>query len=307
MKVTSWTVVTMLVAAFQGETVVAAVGAAGGERQSIEASDRSYELGYAPPEADDRVEFAAALEVAEEVEAIHACLLYSSNGKLITQVVASLYEGGDLPGNVLVSREATVQLQTGLSCFEVEIEPSLPVSGEIWIGLEYSIARSESIIIPLDVDGAVPYKTLIRVDDARNNWYWDEVSRGYPLGVIYRASESACIKSPGVECLRDGRFEVKVSWSDGEGLQPAGLLPFTDQSLLGYFASSENIELIVKVLDGCSINGHFWLFAGGATDREVSIELRDTVSGSTSNYTTSVGEPFVAIRDVRALAVCPPP
>ena len=37
-------------------------------------------------------------------------------------------------------------------------------------------------------------------------------------------------------------------------------------SRLFYFFSRDNIEVIVKVLDGCAINGHYWVFATGLTD-----------------------------------------
>ncbi len=37
-------------------------------------------------------------------------------------------------------------------------------------------------------------------------------------------------------------------------------------STLLYFFDRENVEVLVKVLDGCAINGHRWVFAAPATD-----------------------------------------
>ena len=33
-----------------------------------------------------------------------------------------------------------------------------------------------------------------------------------------------------------------------------------------YFFDRDNVEVLVKVLDGCAINGHRWAFAAPATD-----------------------------------------
>ena len=43
------------------------------------------------------------------------------------------------------------------------------------------------------------------------------------------------------------------------------------------------MELVVKTLDGCSINDRYWFFSGGLTNLEVTITVADTVSGQTSD------------------------
>ena len=58
----------------------------------------------------------------------------------------------------------------------------------------------------------------------------------------------------------------------GEGR--AGLWSSGDSGLLWFFSPS-NPEMLIKVLDGCSINGHRWVFAAGATDLAFNLHVVD--------------------------------
>ncbi len=40
----------------------------------------------------------------------------------------------------------------------------------------------------------------------------------------------------------------------------------TNESGLFWFFDDDNWEMLVKVLDGCGTNGHFWVFLAAATD-----------------------------------------
>lgn len=80
-------------------------------------------------------------------------------------------------------------------------------------------------------------------------------------------------------CLRDGRFQVTMSWEDAEGHHSmAGTAPQTDASGSFYFLDPENLELTVKVLDGRQVNGHFWIYGGALTDAGFQIVVTDTVT-----------------------------
>ena len=59
------------------------------------------------------------------------------------------------------------------------------------------------------------------------------------------------------------------------------------------------------MLDGCSINGHFWVFIGGLTDVEVEIRIEDTETGEIETYANALGEAFQPIQDTSAFATCP--
>ena len=113
-------------------------------------------------------------------------------------------------------------------------------------------------------------------------------------------------------CLNDGLFTVRVSyWHEGEWkvaqrlsmtedgsdlAEPVGdpddddatnsndddddmatgempFNPLGDSAAIFYFFQPSNPELLVKVLDGCNHNGHWWVFGSAATDLDYRIEV----------------------------------
>ncbi|MEM7048424.1 MAG: hypothetical protein AAF604_02145 [Acidobacteriota bacterium] len=89
--------------------------------------------------------------------------------------------------------------------------------------------------------------------------------------------------APEVLCVTEGRFEISAEWIDprsGRTGSGTGRL-ISDNSGAFWFFGPENIELIVKVLDGRTSNGHFWVFIGSLTDVEVNLRVDDTVTGET--------------------------
>ena len=92
-------------------------------------------------------------------------------------------------------------------------------------------------------------------------------------------SETGRCAEDDVLCL--GRFQVEVEWEDGDGRTGRGRSErLTARSGDFWFFEPANIELVVKVLDGCSINGHYWVFAVGLTDVAVTMTVRDLRAGS---------------------------
>lgn len=107
-----------------------------------------------------------------------------------------------------------------------------------------------------------------------------------------------------------GRFEVEVLRRDGAGVvdrarpvfvpdQPGGMW---QSSLLFSFFSDDNWELMLKVLDGCAINNHHWIFAAAASDVEYEITIHDRLLDATRTYRHEAGEPTPAITDIGAFA-----
>ena len=61
---------------------------------------------------------------------------------------------------------------------------------------------------------------------------------------------------------------------------------------------------MVKVLDGCAINGHFWVFTAASTDVAYTVEVTDTLTGETVSYSNALGERAPAVTDVEAFSGC---
>jgi hypothetical protein len=108
--------------------------------------------------------------------------------------------------------------------------------------------------------------------------------------------------------LLQNRFEVKVEWSHGGQGGPARVVPFgSADSGLFYFFSENNWEMLVKVLDGCAINQHYWVLAAATTDVGFRLEVRDLAAGGAPRiYSHPGGTAAPAIVDSQALGGCPP-
>ena len=116
-----------------------------------------------------------------------------------------------------------------------------------------------------------------------------------------------CVPSSTVLCLRENRFEVAVDFRDfsnNTGVGQTVTFPDIGDSGLFYFFSETNLELLVKALDGCGINGNFWLFFAATTDIEFTLTVRDTVTGQTKTYRNLLGIPADAVTDTTAFDTC---
>jgi hypothetical protein len=88
-------------------------------------------------------------------------------------------------------------------------------------------------------------------------------------------------------CLGGSRFRVDVSWTAASiGQSGVGIpMPLTADSGAFWFFQPSNIELVVKVLDGRTVNGHFWVFYGALSDVGYTITVTDTATGQSKTYT----------------------
>jgi hypothetical protein len=76
-------------------------------------------------------------------------------------------------------------------------------------------------------------------------------------------------------------------------------VPLTSDTGAFWFFSPNNLELVVKVVDGRPSNGHFWVFAGALSDVTYEIVVTDSVSGIVRKYSHAQGPP-ASLSDVTA-------
>ena len=107
-------------------------------------------------------------------------------------------------------------------------------------------------------------------------------------------------------CLTGNRFAVSARWRTASDAGTARPVPLTDDSGAFWFFGQNNLELMVKVLDGCAVSGSYWVFGGGLTDVEVELLVVDTRSGASRIYRNALGTAFQPIRDTAAFAACTP-
>jgi hypothetical protein len=126
---------------------------------------------------------------------------------------------------------------------------------------------------------------------------------GSSLGIVGEVFNTPlCDWGSDTLCLGpSGRFQVHVAWrnpSNGE-TGTGSTLALTHDTGAFWFFGNQNLELMVKVLDGTAVNGHFWVYAGSLSNVEYTLTVIDTLTGSERNYHNPAGQ-FASLADVAA-------
>ncbi len=120
------------------------------------------------------------------------------------------------------------------------------------------------------------------------------------------AAPSTCTPTSTTLCLGAGnRFQVTARYSTPQQAGAAQVVKLTDDTGYLWFFSASNVETVLKVLDGCSLNSHYWFFAGGLTNVFTQITVTDTSTGFIRLYTNPQNEAFQPIQDTSSLPNCP--
>jgi hypothetical protein len=112
-----------------------------------------------------------------------------------------------------------------------------------------------------------------------------------------------CVADAQTLCLNGGRFRVQVGWETSDGVTGQGnVVPgASDTSGLFWFFNEANWEMLVKVLDGCSVTNHYWVFFAATTNVQFTVTVSDTQTGSVKTYVNPQGKAADAVTDTNAL------
>ncbi len=110
-----------------------------------------------------------------------------------------------------------------------------------------------------------------------------------------------CRPQAGALCLSDSRFRLQLDWQAPDGRSGTGSgVPLTRDTGYFWFFRQANVEIVVKVLDGAAVNGHFWVFFAGLSDLAYRLTVTDTVTGEEIAYDNPAGT-LASVADVTAL------
>jgi len=118
---------------------------------------------------------------------------------------------------------------------------------------------------------------------------------------------TACVAGGTNLCLSSNRFRVAATFrapNSGPSGNAQGVTLTPDSGYFWFFDPA-NVELTVKVLNGCAINNHYWVYAAGLTNVNVVLTVTDTQNGQVKSYTNPQGRTYVAVLDSSAFATCP--
>lgn len=109
----------------------------------------------------------------------------------------------------------------------------------------------------------------------------------------------------------DNRFKIQVSWNTVQGGGQSGngtAIPLASVGLesagVFWFFGSTNPEAIVKVINGCSVNGAYWVFYSAGTNVGMTTTVTDTKTSRVKSYQNPDLTPAAPVQDVTAFA-CP--
>ena len=154
---------------------------------------------------------------------------------------------------------------------------------------------------PIPTPGSSPHGIALGPDGAI--WFTelgaDKIGR-LSLGPL------TCESDPTTMCLNASRFRVTADWRKTDGTTGQGqAVALTPDSGYFWFFNPANIEAVVKVLNACSVGGHYWVFGAGLTNVEVTLRVVDTFAGSVKTYVNPLGNAYQPIQDTSAFATCP--
>lgn len=87
------------------------------------------------------------------------------------------------------------------------------------------------------------------------------------------------------------RFLATVTWTAPDGSSGLGNLTSISSVTKGFwFFSPENLDLVVKILDGRAVNGKFWVLYGSLTDLQFNLTVTDRITGAQKTYTNAQGQ-----------------
>ena len=119
------------------------------------------------------------------------------------------------------------------------------------------------------------------------------------------AGSEGCLPTFTRACLQHRRFAIDVTYDAtifGGRAGDATPQMESDESLKFSFFQPQNLELLLKIIDGCSYNGHFWVYLSGLTNVGVSLRITDMITGAVFDVDNPPGTALAPVIDIEALA-----
>lgn len=119
------------------------------------------------------------------------------------------------------------------------------------------------------------------------------------------STAQGCVADATTLCLNEDRFRVAVRWETDSDSGDGQAVELTGDTGFFWFFSENNIEVVIKVLNGCAIgDGSYWVFIGGLTDVRVELEVEDVEANESNTYVNEAGTLFRPVTDTAAFRTC---
>lgn len=252
------------------------------------------------------------VDVSATLAPVHA-------GELRASAQLQRVAGDAFCGPALPLAETTVAVAPS-SDFHVAVDPPLPAAGSpVSVTIDsscpfdwsdptrdrfnlYFFAGDSPIGAPCTTPPS--FREIIQVGALAAGEYTVILLTDHPEAPAHLFQQRFTVTEHAIPALLIGdHFEVTAAWETHAGATGTGTArPLTAETGAFWFFTPSNLEVTVKILDGCAINGHRWLMAAGMTDVGVELTVLDIQTGAERTYDSPLGTPFAPILDTSAFA-----
>ncbi|HLX07860.1 MAG TPA: hypothetical protein VKY89_08355 [Thermoanaerobaculia bacterium] len=225
-----------------------------------------------------------------------------------------------IPGTLLASVPATATavpasnggtVSTQFYSVSIGSALTLPATRTIYAGVQFD--GTQQFFVGIDTSATTALRPAYVSNDGGTTWLTETSQdpnqnapyRAFGIRIVPTLAQTNCVPTTTAMCLQGNRFQVQATFqAPGSATGQAQTVPLTTDSGYLWFFESTNIEAVVKVIDACALNQHFWVFAGGLTNVHTSITVTDTQTGASKTYMNPQNTAFQPLQDTSALP-CP--
>ena len=133
-------------------------------------------------------------------------------------------------------------------------------------------------------------------------------------GLLFLGTTNVQAYDGRVSEVGNGRFQVSVIWKNFAAETGSGYaVPLgSNDSALFWFFQPQNWEFLIKVINGCGLNGRYWVYMAATTNVEFHAVIRDTRGTATTAddvfyfINNALGSNAnITRQDINAFATCP--
>jgi hypothetical protein len=138
-----------------------------------------------------------------------------------------------------------------------------------------------------------------------------KISADGSVGARFTQQTRGCVSSSTTLCIddraADARWKVEVLYNAGAGNAgsghsiPLGSLGVTHGGLFWFFGAG-NPEMLIKILNACSVNQNFWVFYAAGTNVGLTTTVTDTKTGRFKSYPNEINTAAPPIQDTSAFS-----